>query len=1023
MKKVLGVLITVLMVFTMMPAVASAATYDHVVGDGESFDISTASDGDTIGVSGAVTLTGTKKVNVFCSAGTTLTIDNLNIDVSATSTACPITFDGAGNTLILKNTSYLKAGYGEPAVKVLSGTSLNITGGESDIVSLLGGDDAAGLGGGEYNGAVGSITISGGNVQATGGENGAGIGAGINMSNGTVKITGGDVEAYGGSHAAGIGGGGDYGGGGTIEISGGIVEAYGSIGGAGIGGGYNGNGGSIKISGTADITAYGGYDLQGIEPAGAAGIGGGFLGSGGTIDIQGGTVKGYGSKEGAGIGGGSSKGASVTISGGTVEAEGGNGGAGIGSGEEAADTGSIKISGGSVTALGGIDGAGIGGGYYSGGGTIEISGSADVAASGGQEGAGIGSGNDASVEGLDGGTIKVSGGSVVSKGGANGGAGIGGGKNTDSGTITIEGTADVKAYGTGGAGIGGGCYGDGGSITITGGTVDALGDTVFDDYYYSTCGAAGIGGGVGGNGGTITISGGSVKAESTLYGAGIGSGDGFPQEEDVEPQPSGGIITISGGTIEAIGGEHCSAGIGGGYNGRSGVITISGGTVDAIAGESAAGIGGGVMGDANIITISGGIINATSEGYGAGIGGGEEGHGGIINISGGTVYALSKVPEIKIDLEAEALQSIKNPDEHNLELFIAQSDISIYVAAAGIGDGATGVEPVVNDYVTNRDANSEVTISGGLVYAGGPEGDIGPGALILISGGSAVFLKNDLVNEDPPIIPDGHVHKTSSDSKDPLVFKDYSVYGIKVAADWTDATGGYFRLYTLDYDANGGSGGFETTVAGGQEITLDDGTSLTNDGYVFTGWNSRQDNEGTSYNGGEKMLMPLEDKTLYAVWAEDTGGQRGMIGTVLTDDNGDPLPGYTIELHSVVLTGVTDSDGKVTFSNVLFKDHTLIIKNSSDVIVATFTLKMSEGSASGYVINGSEIDVTYTGHTVSVQIDISFDGEETTVEDVTIMENPDTGSGSNWLVWAAIASVLTMIAAMFALRRRVNIKY
>ena len=595
MKKVLSVLVAALMVFALMPAIASAALYDHIVGDGETFDISTAADGDTIGVSGAVTLTGTKKVTIFCSAGTTLTIDNLNIDVSATATACPITFDGAGNTLILKNTSSLKAGTGEPAIKVLIGSALKITGGETDILSVQGGIYAAGIGSGNQT-SGGTIEITGGSVTATGGDSGAGIGSG---------------NAYE----------------------------------------YNGQ-----------------------------------------IPINGGTIK---------------------ISGGIVEAE---------------------------------------GGMYA--------------------------------------------------------AGIGGGDSAHGGLITIEGSADITATGNGGAGIGGGYAGDGGTITITGGTVNAAGVSIYDDFFEDYCGAAGIGGGIGGNGGVITITGGEITALSNEYGAGIGSGDGYPLQETSGYHLSGGVISITGGTVNATGGDS-GAGIGGGYYSDSGNITITGGTVDATGGKSGAGIGGGIDGSGGLITISGGTVNAVSKALGAGIGGGKEGYGGIIKILGGTVYALSEDPQEVIDK-----LSVNNVSKHSPELYISQSEFSQSIAAAGIGNGEKEAEQVFSEYVTNRSADSEITISGGLVYAGGPQGDIGPGALILISGGSAVFLKNDLVDEDPPFLTDGHVHKTSSDSNDPLVFNENSVYGITVGADWTDATGGYFRLYTLDYDANGGSGGFEATVAG-----------------------------------------------------------------------------------------------------------------------------------------------------------------------------------------------------------------
>ena len=174
------------------------------------------------------------------------------------------------------------------------------------------------------------------------------------------------------------------------------------------------------------------------------------------------------------------------------------------------------------------------------------------------------------------------------------------------------------------------------------------------------------------------------------------------------------------------------------------MITISGGTVDATGGKSGAGIGGGIDGSGGLITISGGTVNAVSKALGAGIGGGKEGYGGIIKILGGTVYALSEDPQEVIDK-----LSVNNVSKHSPELYISQSEFSQSIAAAGIGNGEKEAEQVFSEYVTNRSADSEITISGGLVYAGGPQGDIGPGALILISGGSAVFLKNDLVRRKP----------------------------------------------------------------------------------------------------------------------------------------------------------------------------------------------------------------------------------------------------------------------------------
>ena len=147
----------------------------------------------------------------------------------------------------------------------------------------------------------------------------------------------------------------------TKESNGGSLTAAAgssssSSGGAGIGGGAaDVGGGVITISG-GSITA------QGASGSGAAGIGGGSGGSGGTITVNGGNVTASGGSggAGAGIGGGDgAEGGTIIISGGTVTATGGTAeadyagsGIGIGYGGSAAY---VTISGGTVTAKGGSD--------------------------------------------------------------------------------------------------------------------------------------------------------------------------------------------------------------------------------------------------------------------------------------------------------------------------------------------------------------------------------------------------------------------------------------------------------------------------------------------------------------------------------------------------------------------------------------------------------------------------------------------------------------------------------------------
>lgn len=110
-------------------------------------------------------------------------------------------------------------------------------------IEATGGSWAAGIGGGADSSTDCTITIDGGTIIAQGGQDNAGIGG----TNGSKQITinGGTVTAHGGNTGAGIGGSYDASGG-SITITGGVIDAD-SIGGGSAGNG--GPGGTIVISG------------------------------------------------------------------------------------------------------------------------------------------------------------------------------------------------------------------------------------------------------------------------------------------------------------------------------------------------------------------------------------------------------------------------------------------------------------------------------------------------------------------------------------------------------------------------------------------------------------------------------------------------------------------------------------------------------------------------------------------------------------------------------------------------------
>ena len=188
-------------------------------------------------------------------------------------------------TIVLPKNSTLTLSKG---ITVAEGQTLTISGYSSGKLYATGIERAAGIGGvDKANG--GSIIINGGQITATGGAGGAGIGGG-RMSSCDVTINGGKVEATGGArYYDGIstyycGGAGIGSGQGastiTVNITGGVVTAKGTDAGTGIGGAANWASTNttiaITISG-GEITASAGANasINGIDFA-AAGIGGSF---------------------------------------------------------------------------------------------------------------------------------------------------------------------------------------------------------------------------------------------------------------------------------------------------------------------------------------------------------------------------------------------------------------------------------------------------------------------------------------------------------------------------------------------------------------------------------------------------------------------------------------------------------------------------------------------------------------------------------------------------------------------------
>lgn len=243
-------------------------------------------------ITGRLTGTSSTTAKFTVVEGATVTLCNAYINHQSSNTSACAGINCSGTcTLVLKGTNSVTGSSYYPGIYIASGSTLTIRGGGS--LDATGTNNGAGIGGGA-NVDCGNINIESGTITAScGSSQSAGIGAGMNTTCGYITISGGTVTASGGgNNGAGIGAGSEQSGGtsqcGNITITGGTVTARGGSGGAGIGSAhaYSSNGNSIC---------------------------GDILISGGTVTAQGGSVRSAGIGTGLGEGNGTSQCGSITI--------------------------------------------------------------------------------------------------------------------------------------------------------------------------------------------------------------------------------------------------------------------------------------------------------------------------------------------------------------------------------------------------------------------------------------------------------------------------------------------------------------------------------------------------------------------------------------------------------------------------------------------------------------------------------------------------------------------------------------
>ena len=88
--------------------------------------------------------------------------------------------------------------------------------------------------------------------------------------------------------------------------------------------------------------------------------------------------------------------------------------------------------------------------------------------------------------------------------------------------------------------------------------------------------------------------------------------------------------------------------------------------------------------------------------------------------------------------------------------------------------------------------------------------------------------------------------------------------------------------YTIIYNPNGGSGSQTQIVTSDTTVTLDSTYSGLRDGYIFIGWNTRNDGTGIHYATGQVCTFGLESGStviLFAQWIRPSYSGSLTIGS------------------------------------------------------------------------------------------------------------------------------------------------
>lgn len=160
----------------------------------------------------------------------------------------------------------------------------------------------------------------------------------------------------------------------------------------------------------------------------------------------------------------------------------------------------------------------------------------------------------------------------------------------------------------------------------------------------------------------------------------------------------------------------------------------------------------------------------------------------------------------------------------------------------------------------------------------------------------------------------------------------------------------------------------------------------------------------------EVTVQPKSDKTV-------------TITGVLTDENGKPLIGKIVELHSDPMSTVTDKEGRFTFENVCVEHHTLIIMDTAGDPLKEFEIDLNtEEEFTWEEDENTCVNIMLSKDTAAINLSISLNDKDFGIIGVQDVTYPIKKPGSIWkyivIATALLLAVLVGIYAVLKIKRR-----